>query len=1421
MTTQASLAKEVQERPSPASSVELLKYRARFDADRDTQLLDGDNARLLADCLMNPQVMRNWDQWRVYVGRSALRCQGLVDHHTASYNYWIHRELVRLIRGMKTWKIASPPHRVHVFKIVKAYVCSPTVLLDDNEEQYSNLSPHQARLSNTAYEGQILVDVAQFVFAQPKNNSGGGGGGGGATSSSNADDAAGGGAGSGRNARLTGSGRFALPAGWESWPLESKELHLRKPLHRFGCLTMSMLDKRSTGLLRPEFFCYEDFMDEGGYFNCQNSSVTLPLCETLAHNQIFTFPAGGASFTSSNDGCETPDEKEPFAARQAKAVIGARLHMNKCHKMEIRCIHPTRRQRSTSTIVVRMSKYKRTDKFGGQQITVQMQFLSVSLPPTVLFMALGFSIDQGIQMMKDIAKQHWYGEAFDPLIRKMRARHPTDVRTQHDACLYIADRAEKENCSEERKVQYASSFLQNEFMPQIGLSLNYNGDKANFLAYVLVKLLLRSCGYGFYDSKDSYWSQRYDTNGTMWASLQRQVMYKIHSGADRILRGVLASQLPLSFRQIFGEQKVSDQIACCLSKGTWSVNRYMTGSSRTGATLALKSTTYLSYISSVRRSNTANKAHRRSVNARQVDDQQYGRLCAIETPEGEMCGIARFQACGSTLSVSSSGKVLLGLLINSIPRHLWTTATPRVAPIKDMIVGGTPTIPPNLLVSGMLVPVCGMDYWMDLDGKLEWRCSLEGALTILKTIRKFRRTGILGPHVSVYMDRNVVTVRTLPGRNVRLLIVLEAWMKWMASKRQGPGSKVQEWFLPLPEALRMGILEYVDASEERSLSICFSFDDFLRRTCSGERFSHMEVDPSWMLGVTAGTLPLSDYNQSPRSVLGSAMGKQTFSGVVNPFRLVMTGHILDYADRAMAQTRIYDDFQLRGLCTGQMVDFVIYASDHTIEDSWEMNRAALDRGMHRTSLQRRYVAVSKTMGNNGRVERFECPGKDVLRRQDANYSKLGPDGVPSLGTMIEPDDIVIGITYRNAKGSGLTGKQAAAAEEVPEWAVDASATQKHDDSVSVRDERGIVQSVRTIYAEGAIIKEVILKMNCLNEDGDKYYSRHGQKGTTGLTRPEVDMMYSIVSGKPAMVHMSPVGILARMTHGHLLEMHKSTAAAIVGKYVDATPFLSKSQRDQEIDVVAALLSVGAQRLSYEVHVNGMTGELTRPLLRGVIYHSALAHLVGNKIHARNRGPKKLQTRQPDDGRSKHGGLRFGQMEVDAMCALGAAHFLVERLKTTSDEFIMPVCGKCGLIAEYSRESGYRYCRPCVSGADVCLVSLSYSNKLFIQELMALHIKAKLILADDREVEVGSEQAAPAPVVIPNAGQIRVPVMANVARPESWEWEELKVQEPKSLMTKIDEIANEMENLTFENTPRPGGAGRAGAKGKRALKAQRS
>lgn len=1387
----SKVAQSVLDRPSPASSIELAKYRARFELDRSSQLLKPEESQMLTEFTLNPTILKNWENWRVFVGRAAVRSMGLVDFQTQSINHWIKFEVTRLQRGWKSWTIFSGC-RIYKFRIVKVHAVSPNVIADEHEEQCINLSPHESRLSSSPYEGTFVVDIHQRTYCHPngflpsqqqKTSQGSSS----STTTTTMDTSV-------PSAPTTGAGRFQLPAGWESWPLESEEIHLRKPLHRFGVMHMSMIDKRANGTLRPENFVYEEKQDEGGYFSCANSAVFHPMHETLRHNLLFLFPAGGSNFTSANDASETPDDSEPFEVRQAKATVAAQIHMNKAHKLEIRCIHPTRRQRSTSTIVIRMSKYKRTDKFCGQNLTVQMQFLSVSLPPTVLFMALGFSIDQGIEMMKHIAGSHWYGTAFDPILRKMRARHPEEVKTQADACIYIANRAEKENCPIERKMLYANSFLENEFFPQIGLSLSYAADKALYLAYVLWKLLMKSVGYGFYDSKDTYYVQRYDTPGVLWSSLQRQISYKIHTATDRALRSVLQSQLPFNWRQIFGEQKVSDQIACCLSKGSWSVNRYMTGSSRTGATLALKNTNYFGYASCVRRSNTPNKAHRRSINARQIAEDQIGRRCAVETPEGEMCGIASFQAVGSTLSVPSSNKVLLGLLRQVIPKHLWTEAAKSCSSASSSCCSAESS------------------YWMELDGALQWRTTKEGALHILREVRRLRRAGMVSPHISIHMDGLTVLIGTAPGRNVRLLIVLSKWLHWM-KKKNGltEDSPVKQWFLPLNEALREGILEYVDAMEERALSIAFSFEDFLRRSCHGERFSHMEVDPSWMLGVTAGALPHSDHNQSPRSVLGSAMSKQTFSGVINPFRLMMTAHILEYPQRPLCQNRIFDDLQLKGLCMGQMVDFVIAATDHTMEDSWDFNQGAHDRGLHKTSLLRRYVSNNKPIqssasGKVERVERFKRPGPDCLGLQDANYNKIGSDGLPVPGTQVEPEDIIIGRTYRDTKSMGMPSRE----EIAPEWADSAAAgifdssNMEHDDSISVRDERGVVQSVRSIISENGAyhIKEVILRTSCMNEIGDKYFCRHGQKGTTGLNRREWDMLFSIVSGKPAQCHMNPIGILARMTHGHLLELYRSTAAAIVGQYNISTPFLSQAQKEREVDVVATLLSVGAQKLAYETHINGMTGELTRPLLRGVIFQSALAHLVGSKIHARNRGPRKVLTRQPDDGRSKHGGLRFGQMEVDCFAALGAAHFLVERLKTTSDEFILPVCGKCGMIAEYCRETGYRFCRPCYNGEEVYTVSVSYSSKLFIQELLALHIRAQFILGDNdtdpaaagSKVELISKPIAAAASTNDLLAPTSMSELLNVPKPEPWEFESLGIPQPPELRNEIEELTTRMDKM---------------------------
>lgn len=163
------------------------------------------------------------------------------------------------------------------------------------------------------------------------------------------------------------------------------------------------------------------------------------------------------------------------------------------------------------------------------------------------------------------------------------------------------------------------------------------------------------------------------------------------------------------------------------------------------------------------------------------------------------------------------------------------------------------------------------------------------------------------------------------------------------------------------------------------------------------------------------------------------------------------------------------------------------------------------------------------------------------------------------------------------------------------------------------------------------------------------------------------------------------------------------------------------------------------------------------------------------------------------------------MEVDCFAALGAAHFLVERLKTTSDEFILPVCAKCGMIAEYSRESGYRFCKPCFSGDEVYTVSVSYSSKLFIQELLALHIRAQFILGDN-DVDPHAARAG----AVRATGDLK-PVIAdllkpqamcdflNVPKPENWEFESLNIPIPETLLTEIESITAGLMNVSLANT----------------------
>ena len=143
--------------------------------------------------------------------------------------------------------------------------------------------------------------------------------------------------------------------------------------------------------------------------------------------------------------------------------------------------------------------------------------------------------------------------------------------------------------------------------------------------------------------------------------------------------------------------------------------------------------------------------------------------------------------------------------------------------------------------------------------------------------------------------------------------------------------------------------------------------------------------------------------------------------------------------------------------------------------------------------------------------------------------------------------------------------------------------------------------------------------------------------------------------------------------------------------------------------------------------NGLTGEqIETSIFIGPVFYQRLKHMVSDKQHSRSFGPMVNLTRQPLEGRSKDGGLRFGEMERDCMCSHGASKFTRDRIYTSSDAYSVNVCKKCGMIAVYNNEKHIHICRTCDNRTDFNYVEIPYACKLMFQELITMNIAPRVI-----------------------------------------------------------------------------------------------
>lgn len=294
--------------------------------------------------------------------------------------------------------------------------------------------------------------------------------------------------------------------------------------------------------------------------------------------------------------------------------------------------------------------------------------------------------------------------------------------------------------------------------------------------------------------------------------------------------------------------------------------------------------------------------------------------------------------------------------------------------------------------------------------------------------------------------------------------------------------------------------------------------------------------------------------------------------------------------------------------------------------------------------------------------------RDIPNVSEETRKNLDENGLIRIGTEVHDDDILVGkVTPK--------GMAELTSEEKLLHAIFGEKTREvRDTSLRVpHGGEGIVHDIKVFTKEDTdelpagvskIIRVYIAQKRKITV-GDKMAGRHGNKGVISLVLPSEDMPY-LADGTPVDILLNPLGVPSRMNIGQILEMHLGAAAKKLGIHV-ATPVFSGAEREEIID---ALKEAGIDEDGKTVLYDGRTGEpFDNRISVGVMYMIKLHHMVDDKLHARSTGPYSLVTQQPLGGKAQFGGQRFGEMEVWALYAYGAAHVLQEMITIKSDDVV--------------------------------------------------------------------------------------------------------------------------------------------------------
>jgi DNA-directed RNA polymerase subunit B len=896
----------------------------------------------------------------------------------------------------------------------------------------------------------------------------------------------------------------------------------------------------------------------------------------------------------------------------------------------------------------------------------------VDVPLITLVRALGLETD------KDIAN----GVSLNTLIQdelEPSFEKSSDVLTSRDAIIYISKRIAP-GMLEEFQIKRAETLLDWGLLPHLGKNPDNRHEKALFLGEAASKLIELKLGWIDADDKDHYGNKVIKFAGQMLAdlfrtafrNLIRDMKYQLErSGQKRGINAVAAAVRP---------GIISDKLNNAIATGNW-------GRGRVGVTQLLDRTNYMSTVSHLRRIQSPLSRSQPNFEARDLHATHFGRICPAETPEGSNCGLVKNLALSAIISVSVSSAEIVEKLFELGVEHV------------DEANDNLKRIGARVFVDGQLVGY------------------VEDGGHLANTLRTMRRSGKIHPHVGVYLYSSLndnatkrLYISCNSGRVLRPLIIVRDGRSLITDEII---EKIQKKFLSWTDLLHTGILELVDANEEENCYVNIGTEVIdLSHT-------HLEVFPSSILGVGASIIPYPEHNQSPRNTYESAMAKQSlgFSTPLMNASTYVRQHLMLYPQTPMVSTKAINLLGLDDRPTGQnAIVAVLPYEGYNIEDAVVFNKSAVDRGFGRTFFYRVYEAEAKQYPG-GMKDNFELPSSEEnIRgyRGEKAYRLLEQDGAIMHEAVVVGGDILIGRT-----------SPPRFMEEYREFEV--KGPYRRDTSIGVRpSENGVVDTViMTQSVEGGKMFKIRVRDMRIPEIGDKFASRHGQKGVVGMLVSQEDLPYS-ENGIVPDVMINPHAFPSRMTVGQFLESLGGKAAALRGRIVDGSAFLGE-KLDQLKDV---LQDYGFKFTGKEIMYDGRTGrKFPADVYVGVVYYQKLHHMVADKIHSRARGQVQMLTKQPTEGRARGGGLRFGEMERDCLIAYGASMMLKDRLLEESDKAEINVCERCGLLAYYDMKQRRYICRVCGDKAKISSVIIAYAFKLLLQEMMSLNVAPRLLAKD--------------------------------------------------------------------------------------------